>query len=84
MSVTSDDLNAFHRFAVTTIADRGAGSLQELVDLWEIENPDSQLHVENVAAVRAALRDMENGDTGRPAHLVIDEMRAELTLRKPQ
>ncbi|MGD9635789.1 MAG: hypothetical protein AB7G28_21920 [Pirellulales bacterium] len=78
MSITSDDLNAFHRFAVTTIADRGADSLQELVDLWELENADPQLHAENVAAVRAALRDMENGDKGRPAHLVIDELRAEL------
>lgn len=82
MSVTSDDLNSFHRFAVTTIASRGAESLQELVDLWELEHPAPQLLAENVAAIRAAIRDMENGDAGRPAGEVLDKMRAELASRR--
>jgi hypothetical protein len=82
MSITSNDLNAFHQFAEATLASRGADSLQELVDLWEVEHPAPELHAANVAAVRAAIRDMENGDLGRPAHLVLDEMRAELAGRK--
>jgi hypothetical protein len=82
MSLTSDDLNAFHRFAVTTISDRGAESLQELVDLWEAAYPAPQCHAENVAAIRAAIRDMENGDSGRSAHLVVNELRTELTSRQ--
>lgn len=81
MSLTSDDLNAFHRFAATTLASRGVETLQELVDLWELGHPAPQLHAENVAAIRAAIRDMENGDTGRPAHLVVDELRGELAAR---
>jgi hypothetical protein len=82
MAITNDDLNAFHHFAEVTLANRGAETLQELVDLWELEHPAPQLHGENVAAVRAAIRDLENGDAGRPAHLVIDEMRTELASRR--
>jgi hypothetical protein len=33
---------------------------------------------QNVAAIKAAIRDTHNGDTGRPAHLVIEELRTEL------
>lgn len=36
------------------------------------------MHRQNVAAIKAAIRDMHNGDTGRPAHLVIEELRTEL------
>ena len=82
MAITIDDLNAFHHFAEATLAGRGAESLQELVDIWEIEHPAPKLHTENVAAVRAAIRDMENGDAGRPAGIVVDEVRAELAARR--
>jgi hypothetical protein len=81
MSITNDDLNAFHQFAQVTLAKRGAESLQELVDLWDLEHPAPKLHAENVAAVRAAIRDLENGDSGRPARPVVDEMRAELAAK---
>jgi hypothetical protein len=84
MAITSDDLNAFHYFAVATLASRGAESLQDLVDLWEIEHPAPELHKRNVAAVRAAIRDMENGDTGRPAGMLLEELRAELAARRDQ
>jgi hypothetical protein len=79
MAITNDDLNAFHDFALVALANRDVESLQELVDLWELEHPAPQLHAENVAAVRAAIRDMESGDSGRPARAVIDELRAELS-----
>jgi len=82
MAITNDDLNAFHHFAQVALATRGADSLQELVALWELDHPAPQMHAENLVAVRAAIRDMENGDKGRPARLVVDELRAELAARQ--
>ena len=84
MSITSDDLHAFQVFAEAQIAGGGAASLQELVDLWEMKHPALELHKQNVSAVRAAIRDMENGDKGRPAGRLLDELRAELASRNDQ
>jgi len=84
MAITNDDLNAFHQFAEATLASRGAESLQELVDVWESEHPMPELHAQNVAAVRAAIRDMENGDSGRPAEKVLEELRNEFAGRRIQ
>ena len=81
MAVTCDDLNAFHNFAAARLASRGAESLHELVDLWEFEHPAPERQAQDVAAVQAAIRDMENGDAGRPAGKVVDELRAELARR---
>ncbi len=82
MGITKDDLAAFHQFAESTLASRGAESLHELVEIWELEHPTPELHAQDVAAVQAALRDMENGDIGRPAERVLDELRAELAGRR--
>ncbi len=82
MAITLDELNAFHEFAEIELASRRAQSLRELVDLWEMEHPASELHKQNVAAVRAAIRDMENGDRGRPAEKVLQELRADLATRR--
>jgi hypothetical protein len=78
MSITKEDLNAFHQFAEDRLASRGAESLQELVDMWELEHPTTELHCQNVAAVKAAIRDMENGEQGRSATKVVEELRTEL------
>jgi len=84
MAITSDDLNAFHRFALARLASVGVESFQELVDVWEREHPSEELHNQNVGAIRAAIRDMESGDAGRPAGLVLAEMRAELAADRGQ
>jgi hypothetical protein len=84
MAITKDDLDAFHQFAAARLTSGGADSLQELVDIWESEHPTPELRAENVAAVQAAIRDMQNGDTGRPAELVLQELRAELSGRCDQ
>ncbi len=78
MSISKSDLDAFHQFAEAKLATHEAQSLQELVDFWEIEHPSPELHAENVAAVRAAIRDMETGDARRPAGKIIEELRNEL------
>jgi hypothetical protein len=82
VSISTDDLQAFHRFAEAAILGRRAESLHELVDLWEMEHPLPAQHDENVAAVRAALMDMDRGDQGRPAALIIEELRTELASRR--
>jgi hypothetical protein len=82
MAVTPDDLNAFHQFAEATLATRGADSLRELFDIWEIEHPSPIVRDQNLTAIRSAIRDMENGDAGRPATKVIEELRSELDDRR--
>jgi hypothetical protein len=83
MSITNDDLNAFYQFAEAILARHGAESLQELVDFWESE-PEPALWAQDIAAVRAAVRDMENGDRGRPAETVVEELRSEFGHRRNQ
>jgi hypothetical protein len=78
MAITKDDLDACHQFAEAKLASRGAESLYELVDIWEMEHRAPELRAQNVAAVQAAIRDMENGDIGRPAEKVVEELRSEL------
>jgi hypothetical protein len=84
MSITNDDLNAFHQFAEAILASHGAESLQELVDIWEMEHPIPARQAQDVAAVRVAIRDMENGDRGRPAETVVEELRSEFGRRRNQ
>jgi hypothetical protein len=73
---------AFHQFAEATLASRGADSLRELVDIWEIEHPSPVVRDQNLTTIRSAIRDMENGDGGRPAVKVIEELRSELDDRR--
>jgi hypothetical protein len=82
MSITTDDLHAFHQFAQARLTSDGAESLQQLVDLWELDHPAPEVHSQNVGAVQAAVRDMENGDIGRPAERLVNELRAELSTRR--
>jgi hypothetical protein len=84
MAITRDELNAFHQFAEATLANRGAESLRELFDIWEIEHPSPVARDQNLAAIRSAIRDMEHGDAGRPAEMVVDELRAEIHGRRDQ
>ena len=76
MATTQDDINGFAQFATEKLGSGGAElSLEELLDLWRVENPcPEQLH-EDTLAVNAAIRDMENGDRGEPAEDVIRELR---------
>jgi hypothetical protein len=77
MPVTQQHIDSFHRFATERLSDGGADlSIDELFELWRIENPTpEQLHAD-VLAVKAALRDMEAGDTGQPFEDFKREFRA--------
>lgn len=79
MAISKDDLNAFHQFALGRVEQGSVQSFHELIDLWNTEHPNPERHADDVAAIRAAVRDMENGDAGRPAMDVIKELHEELS-----
>ena len=67
MSATREDLSRFHNFAATKIdAGQDGLSLQELLDQWQLQNPDPDLLNDDVLAVKAAMRDLDRGDRGVP------------------
>lgn len=77
MAVTQEDLNQFHHFAAEKVAaGKDAESLEELLDLWHLENPDPKRLREDVLAVQAALRDLEQGDRGIPFDEHLSELKA--------
>ena len=81
MATTANELVKFTQFAKGHL-DRGGSepSLDELFDLWRIENPSKSDYAENVAAVAEAIEDFKRGDRGRPAGEVSRELRTELGL----
>lgn len=81
MTTTARELESFTQFARGRL---GSGdpepSLDELFDLWRVENPCDTDYAENVAAVAAAIEDFRNGDRGRPAGELSRELREELDI----
>jgi hypothetical protein len=62
MSVTTDELERFHDFAVSLISGAGAEmTWLQLFDLWRIENPSAAEYQANLAAVRESLEAMDAG-----------------------
>ncbi|NUQ63900.1 MAG: hypothetical protein HUU20_15590 [Pirellulales bacterium] len=83
MSTTQQELESFTQFAKARL--RGGGpepSLDELFDLWRIENPSDADYAENVAAIGGAIDDFRKGDRGRPAGELTRRLREELGLRE--
>jgi hypothetical protein len=67
MSTAVQDLQNFYRFADGRLRDQnGEHSLDELYAEWRAQNPTAKEVRENVLAVRASLRDMDQGIIGRP------------------
>lgn len=78
MTTTEHELQSFTVFAKQRLANgEDKPSLDELFDLWRVENPSAELHAENVAAVNAAIQDFRNGDRGTPAGEHSDQLRRE-------
>lgn len=66
MPVSKQQIDSFHRYATERLGNGGAElSIDELFELWRIENPTPEELYTDVLAVKAALRDMEAGDTGQ-------------------
>ena len=61
MSVTLAELDRFHAFAQSKLGNGGAESLQELVDLWLAQSPDSKELAASLAALEEGLADADAG-----------------------
>ncbi|MBW3541912.1 MAG: hypothetical protein KY476_16710 [Planctomycetes bacterium] len=84
MAATREQLDSFHEFASAQLDHAGVElTLQQLLDLWRIQNPTRSERAENVAAIREALDDMEAGDTGEDAANALEECRAGLSASAP-
>ncbi len=80
-----EQLDSFYRFATEQLANGGSEkSIDELYDQWRFENLSPEELLENVAAVKSAIDDMNDGDTGRDAAEVERELRKELKLPTPE
>ena len=75
MSVTLADLDRFHAFAQSKLGNGGAESLQDLVDLWLAESPESSEFVTSLAALKEGLADADAGRV-RPARAVFEDLAA--------
>ena len=81
MATVQEQLDSFYQYANQQLADgESHTSVEELLDLWRIENPSSEGYTESVAAINAAVEDYKNGDRGRPAGEVSRELREYLKL----
>lgn len=72
MATSEHEIDSFSEFAKSQLNNRGSDvSLDELFDEWRIANPPP----DDALAIKASLRDMENGETGRPFEEFADEFR---------
>jgi hypothetical protein len=78
MATVANELQSFYHFADERLGISGCNqTLDELYAEWRALNPTPEELEANVLAVRAALRDMDQGEAGRP----IDEFAAEFRQR---
>lgn len=78
---TKAQIDSFYRFALLQIANgRASLSIDDLYELWRVENPLPEELAENIAAVNAALADMAAGDNGIPVDEHLARLRAKYLL----
>jgi hypothetical protein len=66
MYATAQQIESFRSFALQQLAGGDVElTIDELYDRWRLQQPDEQELRDNVRAVKASLRDMERGTTGR-------------------
>lgn len=70
-----NDLRAFRDFASARLMLGGETTLDEALDLWQVENEGDPPRPDDVQAVREALDDMEAGDEGVPLEEAVAELR---------
>lgn len=79
MATTTEELESFTHFAKSHLAvGESEPSLDELFDLWRIQNPSDSDYAENVAAIEGAIEDFKHGDCGCPASELSRRLRQEL------
>jgi len=73
MATTEQDIDSFAQFAKQKLAQaEGELSMDDIYDEWRIQHPPS----EDALAIKAALRDMHNGERGQPFDEFVQEFRA--------
>ena len=73
-SVRANDARAFHEFLGAKLANGGGElTLEECLDLWEIDNQSAEERAETLHAIRQGLADVEAGRT-RPAEDVVRDL----------
>ena len=81
MATVEHDLEQFMQFVQNRL---GAGdadaSLDELFDLWRLENPSEDVRAENVAAIAASISDFKLGERGSIAGEHSAELRRQFGL----
>jgi len=78
---TQDQIESFHQFAITQLSNGGANlTMDELYSLWRIRNPTTRELRQSVAAVQAAIEDLEAGDSGESARQALQATCARLGL----
>lgn len=81
MTTTERELHEFMQFVQQRLGTGSAeASLDELFDLWRLENPSQELHAENVAAIAASIEDFRRGERGTVAGEDSDQLRREFGL----
>jgi len=78
---TREQIEDFYQFATERLENGSADlTMDELYDEWRIKNPTPEEFAENVAAIQAAIDDMNNGDKGRDAREISRELREKYNL----
>jgi hypothetical protein len=71
---TKQQIDSFLVFALAQMDNGGAElSMDELYCLWRAKHPTPAELAESVAALQAAYKEMEAGDSGRPARAALRE-----------
>lgn len=75
MAASQREIDQFHQFASEELK-RGntQDSIDDLFDRWRLANAAEGQSRDDLHAVRAALRDMHSGDTGREVDVVLREL----------
>ena len=81
MATTEQELESFTQFVQHRIGgSTGELSLDQLFDLWRIENPSESIYSEDVAAIAASIDDFKNGERGACAGEHSEQLRSEFGL----
>jgi hypothetical protein len=66
LKATEQQIEGFRTFALDQLRNGGSDlTVDELYDRWRLECPSTDELQDDVLAVKASLRDMESGQTGR-------------------
>ena len=83
MSTTQQDIQSFAQFAEQQLSEGGSErTIDELFDIWRAAKPSGETLAQSVSAVKAALIDMEAGDTGIPVDEHLARLRSRFNILK--